>query len=61
MYTNTARVTTSSTETNLADNSDSRTVEISEPVADLIIEKQALTTPLVAGGTFSTGSPSGPV
>ncbi len=53
VYTNTARVTTSSTETNLADNSDSRTVEIVDPVADLIVDKQALTTPLVAGGTFS--------
>ena len=53
VYTNTARVTTSSTETDLADNTDSRTVEITDPVADLILDKRALTTPLVAGSTFS--------
>ena len=53
MYTNTARVTTSSTETDLADNTDSRTVEITDPVADLILDKRALTSPLVAGSTFS--------
>ena len=53
MYTNTATATTSTDETTLADNVDTRTIEIIEPVADLIIEKDAVTSPLVAGETFT--------
>ncbi len=53
VYTNTARVTTSTDETTLADNVDSRDVEIVDPVTDLIIDKTSLSTPLVDGETFT--------
>ena len=53
VYTNTARATTSTNETTLADNVDTRPIEVIEPVADLIIEKEAVTSPLVAGETFT--------
>ena len=51
IYTNTARATTSTQETNLADNVDARDIQITDPVADLVIDKAAVTTPLVAGQT----------
>ena len=53
LYTNTASATTSTTETTLTDNVDTRDIEVVAPVADLVIEKQAATSPLVAGGTFT--------
>lgn len=52
-YTNTMTVSTPTEETTLADNTDARDVEIIAPVADLIVDKAAVTSPLVAGETFT--------
>lgn len=52
-YTNRFTAATATEETTLADNSDTRDVEIIEPLADLRIDKVALTSPLVAGETFT--------
>ena len=45
--------TTSTDETTLDDNVDTRPIEVIAPEADLIIEKEAVTSPLVAGETFT--------
>jgi uncharacterized repeat protein (TIGR01451 family) len=52
-YFNRGRVSSVTAETDLDDNADQRTVEIVEPIADVIVEKAALTSPLVAGDTFT--------
>ena len=53
VYANTARASTSTEETTLADNVDARPIEIVDPVADLIISKDDVTSPLVAGESFT--------
>ena len=53
VYTNTGRGSTSTRETTLADNTDLRPIRVIDPVADLIIEKDDVTSPLVAGEAFT--------
>ena len=53
VYTNTARASTSTEESNDADNIDTRDIQIVDPVADLIVDKTAITSPIVAGETFT--------
>ena len=53
IFTNTARATTSTDETTLLDNVDTRPIEVIEPVADLIIEKNDGTDEFVAGEAFT--------
>ncbi len=52
-YLNRARVTSSTPETDPGDNADQRTVEVVAPVADLVVDKTALSSPLLAGGGFT--------
>ncbi len=53
VYANTARASTSTDETTLADNVDTRPIEVIDPVADLIIEKDDVTSALAAGESFT--------
>ncbi len=53
VYTNTVTASTSTLESTLADNTDQRNIRITDPITDLIIDKTAVSSPLVAGGTFT--------